>query len=514
MMNLFIQRARPRLRAVLTACAMGLALNLAGCSASVDTTNAEPVGDTAQASGRSEGTGDVSPAPPEAMEADAGWATSEVQDLTEGADSEPATDAVMDEVGPDTLDGPADPLEDTAEPDDPLLCGLTAGALPAPEGAYIPQGQSHSGTRAWCQGVVHALAGAAGSTLQVTLTDWPDGQSARVRVEDLLGAPLGDWATVEAGDAITASPPLSGEVLLRIEPEDPEADANPYTLEVSCDAGCDLEYTRYPVLLMHGMAGTETYINVLDYWFQIEDVVLPPGFNVQIREVESFQGTQVRGAQWLVHVEAMLAQGIGRKFNLIGHSQGGIDARLIAATKSMTGRIASVVTVSAPHHGSPTAQVITGTFDLFPIGAEVLDGLTGILGGLIGLTGDDLAAQIADLTPEAMVAFNADYPDVPGVYYASYAGKSCGALDLVCQWSNKGEVVDLVFTVSHAFITLAAGDNDGMVPVESAKWGDYRGTIPADHMDEVGQIADFFNLSFDHKDFYLEELRRLAELGL
>jgi triacylglycerol lipase len=113
-----------------------------------------------------------------------------------------------------------------------------------------------------------------------------------------------------------------------------------------------------------------------------------------------------------------------------------------------------------------------------------------------------------------MVAFNADYPDVPGVYYASYAGKSCGALDLVCQWSNKGEVVDLVFTVSHAFITLAAGDNDGMVPVESAKWGDYRGTIPADHMDEVGQIADFFNLSFDHKDFYLEELRRLAELGL
>ena len=33
-------------------------------------------------------------------------------------------------------------------------------------------------------------------------------------------------------------------------------------------------------------------------------------------------------------------------------------------------------------------------------------------------------------------------------------------------------------------------------------------------MDEVGQIADFFNLSFDHKAFYLEEVRRLADLGL
>ena len=75
-------------------------------------------------------------------------------------------------------------------------------------------------------------------------------------------------------------------------------------------------------------------------------------------------------------------------------------------------------------------------------------------------------------------------------------------------------IVDPVFTVSHAFLKLTVGDSDGMVPVESAKWGDYRGTIPADHMDEVGQIADFFNLSFDHKDFYLEEVRRLAALGL
>ena len=211
---------------------------------------------------------------------------------------------------------------------------------------------------------------------------------------------------------------------MRIAPEDPESPAHPYTLDVSCDAGCDLEYTRYPVVLMHGMAGTETYINVLDYWFQLEDVLMNPGFHVQIRDVEAFQGTQVRGAQWLVHIEAMLAQGLGRKFNLIGHSQGGIDARLVAATKSMTGRIASVVTVSAPHHGSPTAQVVNGTFDLFPIGADILDGMVGIFGGLIGLTGDDLAVQIADFTPEAMEIFNADYPNVDGIYYASYAGKS------------------------------------------------------------------------------------------
>ena len=31
--------------------------------------------------------------------------------------------------------------------------------------------------------------------------------------------------------------------------------------------------------------------------------------------------------------------------------------------------------------------------------------------------------------------------------------------------------------------------NDGMVTVQSARWGTFMGCIPADHFDEVGQIA-------------------------
>ena len=490
-----------------------LALGLSGCSATVGETADDGPSPAAQTDEGQAHTGDVSVEAPDSFDSGTVTQLSDASPPSE-ADAGPALDTSEPEVMPDALEIPTEAREDTSEAADPVLCGLSLGALPVTEDDYIPQGQSHTGTRSFCSGIKHALAGAAGSTLQVTLKDWPEGEGAQVRIEDLLGEPLVDWTSMEVDGVITVSPPRSGEVLLRIEPQDPEAAAHPYRVAVSCDAGCDLEYTRYPVLLMHGMAGTETYINVLDYWFQLEDVLLPPGFDVLIRDVEAFQGTQIRGAQWLDHLDEMIAQGIGRKFNLIGHSQGGIDARLVAATKSMTGRIASVVTISSPHHGSPTAEVVNGTFDLFPISADILDGLTGILGGLIGLTGDDLAAQIADFTPEAMETFNADYPDVPGVYYASYAGKSCGALDFACQWSNKGEIVDPVFTVSHAFLKLTVGDSDGMVPVESAKWGDYQGTIPADHMDEVGQIADFFNLSFDHKDFYLEEVRRLAVLGL
>ena len=397
--------------------------------------------------------------------------------------------------------------------DGPVSCGLGAGELPFDEGSFAPQGSSVTATRGFCNGIMHATAGAQGSTLQVTVDDWTDGETARVRVEDLLGAPLVDWTELSPGQSVEVSPPLSGEVLVRLEPTDPEAAAHDYGLSVACVDGCDREYTRYPVLLMHGMAGTETYIDVLDYWFQLDEIVLPPGFNVQIRVVEAFQGTELRSEQWRDHLLDMIDQGVGRRFNLIGHSQGGLDARRVTTMPALADRVASVVTVASPHQGTPAASALDGTFDAFPIGAEIADALAGTLGGLLGLTGDDLVAQIADFTPEAMVAFNAANPDVPGVYYASWAGHSCGALDLLCQLDQNGEIVDPLFSIPHGFLLLAAGDNDGLVPVESAKWGDYQGTVPADHMDEVGQIADLFNPAFDHKAFYLGEIRRLAALG-
>jgi triacylglycerol esterase/lipase EstA (alpha/beta hydrolase family) len=443
--------------------------------------------------------------------------THKASDASTDPAAEPSrqVDTVPDDAvaTPDADSGGPEEGTDATVAAPPMTCGLPAGSLPLDEGAYIAQGESHTGTREFCTGLMHAIAGAAGSTISVSLSGWGGEESARVRIEDLLGNPLVDWTSMSEGDSVSVSPPMSGEVLVRLEPLQIEEDTHAYTVAATCEEGCDLEYTRYPVLLMHGMAGTETYINLLDYWFQLEAVLLPPGFNVQIRDVESFQGTLVRSEQWLVHLHDMIDAGVGRKFNLIGHSQGGIDARLVTATKHMQGRIASVVTVAAPHYGSPAAEVITGTFNLFPISADISDGLAWMFGGLLGLSGADLAAQIADLTPDAMEAFNVSYPDVSGVYYASYAGRSCGVLDLLCQWSNMGEIVDPVFTISHAFITMAAGDNDGIVPVESAMWGDYQGTIPADHMDEVGQIADFFNLSFDHKAFFLGEIRRLADLG-
>ena len=47
--------------------------------------------------------------------------------------------------------------------------------------------------------------------------------------------------------------------------------------------------------------------------------------------------------------------------------------------------------------------------------------------------------------------------------------------------------------------------NDGLVPVESAKWGTFLGCIPADHLDEIGQIGGLspgLGNDWRHKPFY------------
>jgi triacylglycerol lipase len=58
--------------------------------------------------------------------------------------------------------------------------------------------------------------------------------------------------------------------------------------------------------------------------------------------------------------------------------------------------------------------------------------------------------------------------------------------------------------------------NDGMVTVESAKLGHFRGCIPSDHFDEVGQIrhvARDSRTGFDHIRFYRNLAFDLTAMG-
>jgi triacylglycerol lipase len=60
-------------------------------------------------------------------------------------------------------------------------------------------------------------------------------------------------------------------------------------------------------------------------------------------------------------------------------------------------------------------------------------------------------------------------------------------------------------------------DNDGLVPVTSAKWGSFMECVPADHLKEVGMLfqngADPVS-GFDHLLFFRSVVARLRAEGL
>ena len=203
------------------------------------------------------------------------------------------------------------------------------------------------------------------------------------------------------------------------------------------------------------------------------------------------------------------------KVNIIGHSQGGLDARVVAHLRPDL--VASVTTVATPHYGSPVADYAM----LLPGGA-VVDVLVQLFGGPLwgAIDGNtSLVASMEQFSSEGIAAFNEAYTDQPGVAYASIAGRSdnelapseCATDDappFIANWDGVQDPIDPLFAASEAIVDgglLSSIPNDGLVRVDDAKWGTFLGCIPADHVDEIGHLFGDDpggNNAFDHRDFY------------
>jgi triacylglycerol lipase len=54
--------------------------------------------------------------------------------------------------------------------------------------------------------------------------------------------------------------------------------------------------------------------------------------------------------------------------------------------------------------------------------------------------------------------------------------------------------------------------NDGLVTVESAKWGEFQGCVPADHLKEVGLLGPAAS-TFDHLGMFRDIVARVRAAG-
>ena len=115
----------------------------------------------------------------------------------------------------------------------------------------------------------------------------------------------------------------------------------------------------YPIVLAHGFFGFEAFagLDAIRYFFGVKDELAKNGETLVFTPaVDPFNDSKTRGAQLLAEIQKILEQTGYEKVNIIGHSQGGLDARVVAHDRPDL--VASVTTIATPHYGTPLADVI------------------------------------------------------------------------------------------------------------------------------------------------------------
>ena len=219
---------------------------------------------------------------------------------------------------------------------------------------------------------------------------------------------------------------------------------------------------RHPIVLAHGLAGFSQIgvrrMKLATYFKGIPEHLTARGCRVISAEVPPLGSVEMRAKR----LRDCIRDAAGdEKVHVIAHSMGGLDARHMITHLGMDSQVLTLVTLGAPHRGSPIADRV---FD-FATRTRLLD--------VLKLSKIEHAA-LHDLRPDACARRNETTPDAPGVRYFSIAGVK----------PRDEMIYGLRFT--HDVVAPVDGPNDGLVSARSAAWGEVWPRWDCDHVNLVG----------------------------
>jgi triacylglycerol lipase len=285
---------------------------------------------------------------------------------------------------------------------------------------------------------------------------------------------------------------------------------------------------RYPIVLVHGFRASPS-----KYGFSnVAAALRADGHEVVEAALPPHESSEARARSLATQLAPVVTR--TGKVNIVAHSMGGLDARVLVSELGWGDRVASVTTIATPHRGSAFADGVLGLIttvnadEALNALADAYDTTYSELAG-----GANLRAAYTQLSEAYAPTFNAAKKDDARVYYQSWAGvsnvfgipnrKDANACEGLWwgQSSGSRRRIDRMNAQLWLVAPIVAHGaemrpNDGLVTVESAKWGSFRGCIPADHLDEVGaggERGTHSDSGFDHVRFYRNVAFELAAKG-
>jgi triacylglycerol esterase/lipase EstA (alpha/beta hydrolase family) len=309
---------------------------------------------------------------------------------------------------------------------------------------------------------------------------------------------------------------------------------------------------HYPIVLESGFAatastwqigGVATDLTAAGHALVVANENQP--FGSIADRVAALESTVAAAAKQCATVPGCDSSGV----HLIGHSQGGLDAREYLrlhppanAAADHLPPVVSLTTISTPNIGTPVADFILG---LLQSGGVFTEGAGSAVASLLGYgveatdvqNNPNVQAELHDISSANAPSFGSSHPAVAGVSYFAWAGFSVnpgvslhpehvtGAFPSACDgkvfaYQDSAGVHDYpnsVVLIPTAFVIGSDSPNDSTVPIESAKalpGATFMGCIPADHLAELGYTTDAQRSwsHFDHKAFYRSIAAQLAQL--
>jgi len=259
--------------------------------------------------------------------------------------------------------------------------------------------------------------------------------------------------------------------------------------------------TKYPILLVHGTGHRDR--KHLGCWGRIPHALEKAGAKVFYSNQDAW-GTIEKNAETVKESTlAVLSETGSEKINIIALSKGGLETRYMIHKLGMSDKIASLTTMSTPHYGSKTMDFFyQRQKPLLKIAAVFVN----FTSRLQGDKNPDFYNLCRQVTTEHSNKFNLEIVDSDKVYYQSYASVM------------KKPYSDMILFVSHSVVKIFDGECDGIVSVDSAKWGEFRGIITTERIrgGSHADLRDFRKIGSSGKEIinvYVNIVSELKEKG-
>ena len=259
--------------------------------------------------------------------------------------------------------------------------------------------------------------------------------------------------------------------------------------------------TKYPLLMVHGIGFRD--LKYLNYWGRIPREIMRNGARVYYGHQEAMGTIEDNARDIQARIFEILEETHCEKVNIIGHSKGGLDARYMISEYNMGPYVSSLTTIATPHQGSELLDVAVRMPDrMFRRISSIIDRHFRNLGD----KNPDCYTSSRQMLPAYAKEFNKQVTDAEGVYYQSYA------------LLMKNMFSDSLLFIPYAIMKYIKGPNDGLVCIESAKWGEFRGTFTNKYRRGISH-ADIIDLKredirgFDIKEQYVKIISELKEMN-